>query len=79
MAKVAVLRTKDISPAIVHQSIGQAIEDGEIDAIYVIGIKNNRTTAWASGDLNQIGLALVALQDLVSKYINDEIEIVEER
>lgn len=77
MGDLKALRTKDISPAIVVESLRTAIEEGEVDAVYAITIKNGRTTAWASGDLNMIGLALVAFQELVRQYASGE--IVEER
>lgn len=77
MGDVKALRTKDISPAIVLESLKQANEGGKIDAIYVITIKDGRTDAWASGDLNQIGLAYCAFTDLVTRYIRGE--VIEER
>lgn len=74
MGNVQALRTKDISPTIVAESIRKAIEDGQVDHIYVITIKDGRTTAYASGDLNMLGLAYVALGDLVRQYVKGEVE-----
>jgi hypothetical protein len=77
MGDLRALRTKDITPAIVINGLKKAEEDGKVDSIYVVTIKNGKTQIWASGDLNMLGLAHVAFTDFVMKSINDE--IVEER
>lgn len=77
MGDLRALRTKDITPGIVIDGLRKTSDDGKIDAIYAITIKDGRTTMWASGDLNLLGLAHVAMTDFVMRSINDE--IVEER
>lgn len=74
MTNIRALRTTDITPEIVCDAVRVAVEAGTVNAIYVITIDHeNQTTCYASGDLNKIGLAHVALTDLVNRYIHGEI------
>lgn len=74
MGNVKALRNKDISPAIVLTALQEANERGEIDDIYVVALKGHTPLMYASGNLNNIGLAHVAMMSLINDYIHGTIE-----
>lgn len=75
MSNLRALRTKDVSPAIVMESVGTALEAGTVKDIYVVTFDaKGEPTIWASGDLRLLSLAAASLQDLTFKYLNKEID-----
>ncbi len=72
MGNVVPLRTKDISPAIVLQTLQEDIDT--IEDMFVVTITQNGPVVYASGNLMLLSFAALVLQDMALKELNGNIE-----
>ncbi len=72
MGNVVPLRTKDISPAIVIQTLQEDIDT--IEDMFVVAITQNGPVVYASGNLMLLSFAALVLQDMALKELNGDIE-----
>ncbi len=66
------LRQADISPAVIIQSLKEAVS--EIREMYVVTLTDEGPQVYATGDLTKVAFAALVLQDVAIKYLNGEIE-----
>ncbi len=71
MSNLVPLRTKDISPTMVVQSLQEDVE--QMEDIFVVSITANGPVVYASGNLMLLSFAALVLQDIAMKQLNDEI------
>lgn len=75
MGKLVALHTKHVSPEIVVQSISDEVASGKVRAIYAVLIyKEENPGIYATGNLNDLCYATIALQDLAIKHVNGSID-----
>lgn len=73
MSNVRALRSRDVSPAIVMQSLQEQLP--QIEAIYVIAMmKDSAPAVWTSGDLGQMCHASILLQSYATDYALGRVE-----
>ncbi len=77
MSNLRPLRPSDILPDVVIQALQARYDAGDFDQLFVVTLKENSiedTAVYASGSVNAMGFAVLALQDYAIKYINGEIQ-----
>jgi hypothetical protein len=68
MSELIPLRTKDISPYVIVQSL--AADAGKLDELFAVGIdKQGNPVIWSSGDLGGMAFAAAALQKAVMELM----------
>lgn len=73
MSNVRTLNSKSITPAIVLNTIGEDLS--QVKSLYAVSINaDGQTTCYATGNLGDLAMAVIALQDLALKHLNGMIE-----
>ena len=69
--KISALRTQDINPHIVMQTLQENIAD--INEMFVVTFTNEGSIVYATGDMSMLAHAALVLHDLALKHLNGEV------